>query len=171
MKTRRSGILTGTAGVYFVASRLATKGFHAAPTFGNAPSVDILVGLPDGASTASMQVKATWNALRYRGRKGNKHPDHYEWEVGERSAKLNQPGLFFAFVDLKNAGNELPDVFIVPSGVISKAFDRPYFTSGVKRRWRWHPKLEIAEQYKNKWEILSSYLNQKSNNSDSKSEG
>lgn len=158
MKTRRSGILTGTAGVYFVASRLAAKGFHAAPTFGNAPNVDILVGLPDGASTASMQVKTTWSALRYRGKKGSKQPHHYEWEVGERSAKLNQPGLFFAFVDLKGAGNELPDVFIVPSEVIFKAFDKPYFTSGVKRRWRWHPEFEFVEQYKNKWDILEIYL-------------
>ena len=167
-KSKRSGILVGTAGVYFVVSRLAAKGFHAAPTFGNAPNVDILVGLPDGASTASIQVKTTWSALRYRGRKGSKYPDHYEWEVGERSAKLNQPGLFFAFVNLKGAGNELPDVFIVPSEVIFKAFDKPYFTSGVKRRWRWHPKFDFAEQYKNKWDILSNYLNQTSNNTHNK---
>ena len=160
-KTGRSGILVGTAGVYFVASRLAAKGFHAAPTFGNAPNVDRLVGLPDGASTASIQVKTTWNALRYKGKKGNKQPDHYEWEVGERSANLNQPGLFFAFVDLKRAGTELPDVFIVPSDVISKAFDRPYFTSGVKRRWRWHPKAESVEQFKNDWNLLEDYLKSK----------
>lgn len=158
MKTRRSGILTGTAGVYFVASQLAAKGFHAAPTFGNAPHVDILVGLPDGAATLSIQVKTTWRALRKRGRGENKQPHHYEWDVGEKSAKLNQPDLFFTFVDLKGAGTEMPDVFIVPSDVISKAFDRPYFTSGVKRRWRWHPKVESVEQYKNKWDILENRL-------------
>ncbi|MFC1990576.1 hypothetical protein ACFLU9_00285 [Chloroflexota bacterium] len=103
-------------------------------------------------------MKTTWSALRYRGKKGSKQPHHYEWEVGERPAKLNQPGLFFAFVDLKSAGNELPDVFIVPSEVIFKEFDKPYFTSGVKRRWRWHPKFEFVEQYKNEWDILEIYL-------------
>ncbi len=113
-KPKRSGILVGTAGVYFVASRLAAKGFHAAPTFGNAPHVDILVGLPDGEATASIQVKTTWRALRTRGRGKDKQPHHYEWDVGERYAKLSRPGLFFAFVDLKGAGTKLPDVFIVP---------------------------------------------------------
>ena len=167
-KTKRSGILIGTAGVYFVASRLAIKGFHAAPTFGNAPNVDILVGQPDGAATLSMQVKTSWRALKTRGSGKNKQPHHYEWDVGERSAKLNQPDLFFAFVDLKGAGTEMPDVFIVPSRITYKYFEK-YFESGLSR-WRWHPKLEIAEQHKNKWEILSSYLNQKSNNSSIKLE-
>ena len=40
---KQSGILIGTAGVYHVASQLAACGLHAAVTFGNAPSVDILV--------------------------------------------------------------------------------------------------------------------------------
>ena len=157
-RPRRSGILTGTAGVYFVASRLAAKGFHAAPTVGNAPNVDILVGLPAGEATASIQVKTSWRALRTHGRGDHKHPHHYEWDVGERSANLNRPGLFFAFVDLKGGGNELPDVFIVPSEDVFRAFDKPFFKSGVKRRWRWHPKCEDAERYKNRWDLLEQYL-------------
>jgi len=162
VKIKRSGILTGTAGVYFVASQLAAKGFHAAPTFGNAPHVDILVGLPDGAATISIQVKTALRALRYRGKVGNKQPDHYEWDVGERSAKLNQPDLFFAFVDLKGATDKMPDVFIVPSKVIYNAFKR-YLESGKKSRIRWHPKLEVVGQYRNNWIILQEYLETKSN--------
>jgi len=156
--TKRSGILTGTAGVYFVASQLATKGLHAAVTFGNAPCVDILVGLPDGEATLSLQVKTSYWALRTRGRGKNKHPDHYEWDVGERSANVNQLDLFFAFVDLKGARTELPDVFIIPSERIFKAFDNPYFKSDVKRRWRWHPKVDSLLQYKNNWKMLEDYL-------------
>lgn len=163
MKTKRSGILTGTAGVYYVASRLAAEGFHAAPTFGNAPHVDILVGQSDGAAILSIQVKTSWRALKTRGRGKNKQPHHYEWDVGERSAKLNQPDLFFAFVDLKSGGIELPDVYIVPSEVVAKAFDRPYFKSGTKRRWRWHPNLEVVEQYRNNWNLLEDCLMKKSN--------
>lgn len=157
IKAKRSGILVGTAGVYFVASQLAAKGFHAAPTFGNAPNVDILVGLPDGEATVSIQVKTTWNALRYRGKKGNKHPDHYEWEIGERSAKLNRPGLFFALVDLRGAGTELPDVFIVPSEVIYNQFREALETKKIVRV-RWHPKIEKVNEYKNKWDLLEGYL-------------
>lgn len=158
-QTKRSGILVGTAGVYFVASQLAVKGFHAAPTFGNAPNVDILTGLPDGAATVSIQVKTTWRALRMRGRGTNKQPHHYEWDVGPKSARLNQPDLFFAFVDLKGGGTEMPDVFIVPSQIIYKTFEK-YFETGVSR-WRWHPRIEVALLYKNNWSILEQHLQNK----------
>ena len=157
-RPERSGILTGTAGVYFVASRLAAKGFHAAPAFGNAPNVDILIGLPDDEATASIQVKTSWRALRNRGRGKSKQPHHYEWDVGERSANLNRPGLFFAFVDLKGGGDELPDVFILPSEAVYRAFDKPFFRSGVKRRWRWHPKCHEVEGFKNRWDLLQTHL-------------
>jgi hypothetical protein len=69
---KRSGILIGTAGVYHVASQLAQQGFHAAVTFGNAPSVDILVASPNGSSTISLQVKTSHWALRTRGRGSKK---------------------------------------------------------------------------------------------------
>ncbi len=156
--TKHSGILTGTAGVYFVASQLAARDFHAAPTFGNAPSVDILVGLPDGAATLSIQVKTSRQAFR---RATNKRPAHYEWDVGEKSANLNQRDLFFAFVDLKGASTELPDIFIIPSETIFKTFDKSYFKSGVKRRWRFHPTVETVAQFKNNWKILQEYLHTK----------
>ena len=116
-----------------------------------------MVGLPDGTSTASIQVKTTWSALRYRGKKGNKQPDHYEWEIGERYAKLNQPGLFFAFVDLKRAGTELPDVFIVPSEVIYNQFKRVLETKKLVRV-RWHSRVETVDKYKNRWDLLDDYL-------------
>jgi hypothetical protein len=156
---KRSGVLTGTAGVYFVASQLAAKGFHAAPTFGNAPHVDILVGLQNGAATLSIQVKTTWRALRIRGRGKGKVAHHYEWNVGERSARLNQPGLFFAFVDLKGMRSEMPDVFIVPSETIYGYFKK-YFETGLSR-WRWHPRVGSIEQYRNNWKMLEDYLNER----------
>jgi hypothetical protein len=162
VKIKRSGILVGTASVYFVASRLAAKGFHAAPTFGNAPNVDILVGLPDGEATVSIQVKTTWRALRTCGRGKDKQPRHYECDVGDRSAKLNKPGLFFAFVDLKGAGTELPDVFIVPSEVIYNQFRRALETKKIVRI-RWHPKCDKAEEYKNRWDLIENYLKRNEN--------
>ena len=153
-----SGILIGTAGVYFVAAQLAAKGYHAAVTFGNAPSIDVLVGLSDGASTLSLQVKASRWALRNRGRGNNKKAHHYEWDVGPKSANLERPDLFFVFVDLKLGKEELPDFFIVPSKDIFNAFDNPFFKSDKLRRWRWHPRIEDIEQYKNNWDILSNHL-------------
>lgn len=156
MNSTQSGILTGTAGVYFVASKLAAEGFHAAPTFGNAPNVDILVGLPDGAATLSLQVKTSIHATRTRGRGDDKHWDHYEWALGIKSARLNQPGLFFAFVNLKGMKNDMPDVFIVPSKVIYDKFIKQL--EKKPNRLRWHPKIEVAEPYKNNWNTLKDYL-------------
>lgn len=159
MMTKRSGILVGTAGVYFVASQLAAQGLHAAVTFGNAPHVDILVGLADGAATLPIQVKTSYRALRTRGRGKNKYPDHYEWDVGERSAKLNQVDLFFALVDLKAKSRELPDVFVILSQIVYRYFER-YFKTGLSR-WRYHPKVDSILQYKNNWKVLEDYLSSK----------
>lgn len=158
---KRPGVLTGTAGVYYVAYELASRNFHAAVTYGNAPTVDLLVGLLDGSATLSLQVKTSSSALRTRGRGNAKSPDHYEWDVGQRSATLHRPDLFFAFVDLKSGSKQKPDVFIVPSKVVFDAFDCPYFKSGKARRWRWHPKIEQVEQFKNNWDVLRSFLSGK----------
>ena len=157
-RPKRSGVLIGTAGVYFVASRLAAKGFHAAPTFGNAPHVDILVGLSDGEATASVQVKTSWRALRRRGRGANRQPHHYEWHLGVRSASLNRRGLFFAFVDYKGSLDVLPDVFIVPSDVIYSRFEKTLDTK-KPTMLRWHPEIAVADEYKNRWDLLEDYLN------------
>jgi hypothetical protein len=162
MKFKRSGILVGTAGVYFVASQLAAKGFHAAPTFGNAPSVDILVGLPDGAATLSIQVKTSMNAIRYRGRGGKREKHHYEWDLGTKSARLNRLGLFFAFVDLKKMDKDMPDVFIVPSSFIYDKFER--YLEKKPTRPRWHPRIEEVEPFKNDWNSLRRYLEVASSN-------
>jgi hypothetical protein len=129
-------------------------GFQCAPTFGNVPSVDILVSSVDGSSLVSIQVKATMDGLRERGRGDERKPDHYEWDIGWKSARLNSPNLFFALVDLREFA-ELPDVFIVPSNVIAS-----YFQDGPEGwpRARYHEKIEKLAPYKNNWELLGSRL-------------
>jgi len=49
-----------TAGVYHVASQLAACGFDAAVDYGNAPSVDIVVGRVDSSASLSLQVKTSY---------------------------------------------------------------------------------------------------------------
>jgi hypothetical protein len=119
-----SAALTGAAGVYFVAARLNAMGLQCAP--GNVPSVDILVSNLDGSKLVSLQVKTTMYAMRERGRGEHKKPYEYQWAIGWKSARLDNPNLFFALVDLKEFA-ELPDVFIVPSKVEVAA----YFEGGV----------------------------------------
>jgi hypothetical protein len=163
---KRSGILTGTAGVYHVASQLAARHFHAAVTYGNAPSVDILGGLVHGSTSLSLQVKTSHWALRTRGRGGNKTPHHYEWDVCQKSAMQHQPDLFFAFVDLKTGKGQLPDVFIIPSKSVYDWFQgvitRHYGGDPSKlKRWRFHPQVKSIDQYRNNWDMLRDYLDQK----------
>jgi hypothetical protein len=159
---KHSSVLTGTAGVYHVASQLAIRGFHAAVTYGNAPSVDILVGLADGAATLSLQVKTSRWALRTRGRGKSKQPHHYEWSVGEKSAKLKHEDLFFAFVDLKLWMEQLPDIFIVPSKVVVDDFKSGISAGYVIKRWIWKPWVEKVTPYKNNWDVLRNHLQGKS---------
>ena len=149
----RPTALTGTAGVYFVASRLAFEGFHAAVTFGNAPFVDVLASLPDGSATAALQVKTTHWAMRTRGRGDAKAAHHYEWDIGHKTAKLSHPDLFLALVDLRGMV-ELPDVYVVPSDQVSNWF-RPL---GDLKRYRYHPLIEEVEPFKNRWDILRAHL-------------
>ena len=161
-----SGILVGTAGVYYVASQLAARGFHAAVTHGNAPSVDILVGLRDGTSTVSLQVKTSSDALRTKGGEPNKVPYYYNWRMAERLALLNHPGLFFAFVDLKldefvNDQSEkqaLPDVFILPSKEVHDVHEANAKENKKSAGWWWWQYSQELEQYKNAWKLLDDHL-------------
>ena len=125
-----------------------------APTFGNVPSVDILVSSISGHALVSLQVKTTTSGLRWLGRGNDRKPHHYEWEIGWKSARLSNPNLFFALVDLKNY-EELPDVFIVPSKAIAE-----YFAAGPEGwpRARYHESLGRLRRYKNDWKRITQRL-------------
>jgi hypothetical protein len=145
---------TGVAGVHFVASYLSFLRFHAVPTTRNVSGPDLLVSSLNGYKSLTLQVKTAKWASRTRGRGKAKKPDHLEWDVGPSSAKLNNPNLWFAFVDLKDF-EELPDIFIVPSKVVFA-----YFKYGRWSRFRYHPLLKEVEPYKNKngWKRLKKVL-------------
>jgi hypothetical protein len=152
---RRSGQLTGVAGVHYVASYLSYLGYHAVPTTRNVPGPDLLVSTLNGSSGVSLQVKTTMSAMRTRGRGDEKKPHHHEWDIGWNSAKLNHPKLLFALVDLQEFQN-LPEVFIVPSRVIFK-----YFKGGDPEKWRrarYHPLVAELQQYKDNWSYLKKAL-------------
>ena len=138
------------------ASRL--KGFHAAITLGNAPTVDILVSSHDGAATVALQVKTTKFAVRTQGRGDEKKPYQYQWAVGKRSAHTPaREDLIYAFVDLRNFA-EVPDIFFVPSSVVTdwcSKSEREFEAKGKEWKWyRMHVCVETFEPHKNNWELL-----------------
>lgn len=149
-------IFTGTAGVYYVMYRLAAEGIHASCTHGNAPNVDILVSSADGSRSVSVEVKTTEHALRLRGRGAAKQPDHLEFPLGGRAAKLTNPSLFIAFVDLRaSLANPLPDVYLFPSSFVA-AYCAPWVDSVPMIRF--HIPISAAEPYKNQWSIIRNAL-------------
>jgi hypothetical protein len=150
-----SGQLTGVAGVHFVAAYLSFLGFHAVPTTRNVRGPDLLVSSIDGFRSLTLQVKTTMWASRDRGRGELKKLHHLEWDVGWSSARLNNPNLWFAFVDLK-AFEELPDTYIIPSKVVFA-----YFEGGDPTTWiraRYHPLIEEVAPFKNGWDQLKKAL-------------
>ena len=157
MAAKRSNQLTGVAGVHYVAAYLAYLGFHAVPTIRNVAGPDVLISSHNGSSLLALQVKTTASALRTRGRGANKKPHHYEWDIGWNSAREEHDLLFYALVDLKWFA-ELPDVYIVPSEVIAG-----YFRAGPEGwpRARYHPEIEVMNEYRNNWEIMKNTLGSK----------
>jgi hypothetical protein len=152
----RSDQLTGTGGTYYVMAQLALRGYHASCTFGNAPFVDILVAAPDGAKSVSLQVKTATDARRWRGRGEAAVVKELQWTLGHRLAKHARPGLFYAFVDLKDLEEgEVPDVYVVPSAWV-KTFCAPWVDSA---KWaRLHVRPEDMEPFKNNWTQLKEAL-------------
>ncbi len=149
-------IFTGTAGVYYVMYRLTAEGFHASCTHGNAPNIDILVSSADGSRFVSIEVKTTEYALRLRGRGAAKQAHHLEFPLGARAAKLNNPLLVIAFVDLRGLpGEHIPDVYLFPSAFVAR-FCKDWVDSA--RMVRFHIPIADAEPYKNEWKIIRDTL-------------
>ena len=136
--------------------KLAKEGIHASCTYGNAPNVDILVSSADGSRTVAIEVKTTEHALRMRGRKEAKAPDHLEFPLGRRAAKLNHPNLVLAFVDLRAFSPDSdPDVYLYPSTVVAELC-APWVDT--VRMVRFHPPVASTEPYKNSWDIVRRVL-------------
>ena len=149
-------VLTGTAGEHFVAYRLTAMGLLVALTRGGSPTVDLMVSDIHGKKAISVQVKTTEYALRERGRGKERKPHHLEFPLGFKSARINEPNFFFAFVDMKALHpNEIPDVYIVPSEFVYK-----WCASWIDnvKMVRFHIPLEQIEQYKNNFERLRESL-------------
>lgn len=145
--------MRGMTGVHYVASRLLYHEIHAAITTGNAPNVDVLAGLKKGTATIGIQVKTTKDALRYRGRGADKKPYEYQFPLSKKYAKTLIPGLWFAFVDLKNF-ETLPDVYILKSEEVVSILEHVE----ESKWWRLHAPVEEIEQHRNAWHRIEDEL-------------
>jgi hypothetical protein len=144
-----------TAGVYLVMSRLSLNGIHASCTYGNAPSVDILVTSADGSKSLAIQVKTALSAKRFKGRGVDRKIHHFEWNLGYKAAKSNKENLFFTFVDLDQDWDELPSIYIIPSKFIFEFCK--LWVDDVS--WvRFHPEIDEIDQFKENWNLIITAL-------------
>jgi hypothetical protein len=156
----RSTALTGAAGEHFVAYKLSAMGYPVALTRGGSPTVDLMVGDLQGGSPVSIQVKTSTGA--WRERKRDAGDSRWEWDVGKKALTLRGDSIFYAFVDLKSleATRHVPDVFIVPSGVVAK-----YVPPGSSRYMFWLPE-SVGHLYSDKWNRITDLLDGKRGDTD-----
>jgi hypothetical protein len=155
VKANTKRIFTGTAGVYYVMYQLAARGFHASGTMGNAPYLDILVSSEDGERSLALQVKTTEHAMRLRGRGEQKQPHHLEFPLGHKAARLNRPGVMFAFVDLAVWSDKQVVVYLVPSPKVHE-FCAGWVDSAAMVRF--HPSVEWMAPYREAWDQVAAVV-------------
>ena len=140
MDRKRSAALRDTAGVYHVASRLASEGFHATVARGSGFGADVLATLPGSTDTAALMVRTTVCPPGFAGGAEGK-ADVCEWRMGKGVGLTEDPGPFVALVDLKRA-RELPRVWVLPPprcvGTSPPRTSPGRVATGLRRR-SWHP--------------------------------
>lgn len=75
--------LCAAAGTYWVCMQLSLRGLTAVPTSRNARAIDVLVSTPDGAHTASLQVKTAQTMVKFWPTPASRHiiPSDSFWYV------------------------------------------------------------------------------------------
>jgi hypothetical protein len=137
----------GSAGTFYVAAYLSSRGIIVTPTLGNTRLIDILVS--DGQDTRMIQVKTSSATQR-------------EWLLDKSIEDSASDNLFFCFVDLKRI-DQLPDFYIVPSKNVasyckdghSKWTAEAEGPTRAKREAMKERKFRDKEQrYLNQWNLL-----------------
>ncbi len=104
--------LTGAAGEYYVAFRLAAEGYAVGLTSRGTRLIDLIVANPTTGKSITIQTKTMRRDAFVQSRK---YGAYWKWRVGI-SRRPAHKTFFYAFVDLRDDPSQTPNVFIVPSG-------------------------------------------------------
>lgn len=143
-------ILTGIAGVYYVAAELTIREFNASTLLRNSECYDILAVNQYNHKSIFIQVKTSWD---FRG--GRK------WVLNEKVENLLNKNLYYIFVNILGT-NERPEFFIISSIELANKIKREYeewlIKPGQKGQTRNPNKLrQFSDKegyYLEKWETL-----------------
>jgi hypothetical protein len=99
------GMMTGMLGTYLAAAELTQKGLVVSITSRNARGADLLVTDQAYKRTWSIQVKTNRKAASF-------------WLLSKDYRDITSATHIYVFINLR--GNERPDYYVVPSGVVAK---------------------------------------------------
>jgi hypothetical protein len=107
------------AGEFAVLSQLALRGYVANMTLGNTKNVDILVADPISGRMLKLEVKTNYRSSRSEGSKSKDFGNFVSgWMMGEKHEQMNDPSLFFCFVNISRDQKSFK-FYIVPSAVVA----------------------------------------------------
>jgi len=133
--------LTGCAGEHFVAYRLSAMGYLVALTRGGSPTVDLMVGTPDGKKMVTIQVKTKNKAFSPATKKDP--ISCWYWQVAAKAKEPPGERFLYAFVNLKGGAGEspkpmpMPEVFIVPADFVAEKMNQALAGSTKNERTSW----------------------------------
>ena len=141
--------LTGAAGEYYIAYRLAALGYVIGLTPRGTRTVDLLASNPETGKSIIVQTKTMRNAFVER-----KSGSYWKWRIS--TPQQPQEILYYMFVDLKDDESKLPDVFIIPSLQLKALINAVYPNySGIAIYER---EREKKKTYLNRWDIIQKAL-------------
>ena len=150
--------LTGAAGAYYVAFRLAAMGYAVGLTTYGTRSIDLFVANPDTGKSITIQTKTMLKDAFVQSRR---YGTWWKWRVGKTRRPAHKT-FFYAFVDLRDDPAQTPNVFIVPSLEL-----RPFLTPFPEGADLESPEVKdvwcdidekAAPKYRNNWEIIKRAL-------------
>ena len=150
--------LTGAAGEYYVAFRLAAEGYAVGLTPRGTTSIDLIVANPETLKSVTIQTKTMFKDAFVLWKDGTYL---WKWQVGVKT--LRRPvhkAFFYVFVDLKGNPSQTPDVFIVPSDqLMSLTKDEEYKDKSGRVIDIWCVIYEKdAEKYRDRWDVIKNAL-------------
>jgi len=108
------------AGEFAVLSQLALRGYDANMTLGRTKAVDILVSNPKTLRMYKVEVKTNYRTSRDEPKLSKLHGRTVsQWIMNEKHERLEDPDLFYCFVNIGKPTNEFK-FYLVPSSVVAR---------------------------------------------------
>lgn len=113
---KRSGlhpIVSGAVGTYLAAAELVRRGYIVSALSQTAKGIDILAADPQTLRPLAVQVKTSQRGKR-------------TWMLNVTHERIEDPALFYVFVDLPTKRRPVPVFCIVPSAVVASSITKEH---------------------------------------------